>query len=246
MATACPTPTTAARTGAARRCSRAARTVDEDGVADMDDGCPEHAGAAALGGCPDVDGDGVADPQDACPTLPGEARFSGCTDRDGDGVADADDRCPAAPGPVERAGCPEPPARDLRRLEGPVPGLRFARGSARLLPGSDRAIEEVAKLLVAWPDLVLVVEGHTARQGSRDAALTLSEARAEVVALRLVALGVAARRITSVGRGFDAPIASNKTGAGARAKRADRAAGCPANRRVRLGRRSSAAQGPCG
>ncbi len=74
--------------------------------------------------------------------------------------------------------------------------------------------EEVAKLLVAWPDLVLVVEGHTARQGSRDAALTLSEARAEVVALRLVALGVAARRITSVGRGFDAPIASNKTGAG--------------------------------
>jgi hypothetical protein len=201
---------------------------DRDGLADPDDACPQHAGTPAMAGCPDSDGDGVADPHDACPSLPGEPRFSGCGDRDGDGVPDGDDRCPNDSGFAGRAGCPEPPARDLGRLEGVLAGVRFARGSTRLLPGSDRALREVAELLGRWPELSLVVEAHTARGPSRAQARTLSERRAEAVALRLVAMGVAARRLVSVGRGYDAPIASNKSAAGrARNERIELHLGAP-------------------
>ncbi|MEZ4266974.1 MAG: OmpA family protein [Myxococcota bacterium] len=93
-------------------------------------------------------------------------------------------------------------------------GVRFARGTARLLPGSDRALSQVAGAMGRWPELRLVVEGHTARGGSRARAIALSEQRAETVAVRLASMGVLASRISSNGRGFDAPIASNKSAAG--------------------------------
>ncbi len=62
---------------------------DGDGVPNLDDICPDHAGDAGL----DRDGDGVGDVCDVCP----DAVDPGQGDADGDGIGDACDRCPAVP-----------------------------------------------------------------------------------------------------------------------------------------------------
>lgn len=79
---------------------------DGDGVADVDDKCPDIAGLAAYSGCPDTDGDGIIDQNDACPTLAGLTAFRGCPDTDADGLPDPEDDCPTQFGPKENRGCP--------------------------------------------------------------------------------------------------------------------------------------------
>jgi OOP family OmpA-OmpF porin len=71
-----------------------------------------EAGAAPFGWQADTDGDGVADINDACPQTPGGATIDsrGCAvedDADGDGVADVADICPDTPrgSRVDRHGC---------------------------------------------------------------------------------------------------------------------------------------------
>jgi OmpA-OmpF porin, OOP family len=88
---------------------------DRDGVADLDDKCPEVAGLPQFQGCPDGDGDGIPDAEDACPTQPGSKETQGCPvakDSDGDGLADDIDRCPLDPedqdGFQDEDGCPDP------------------------------------------------------------------------------------------------------------------------------------------
>jgi len=70
---------------------------DGDGIADIDDKCPDVKGLARYQGCPipDTDKDGINDEEDKCPTVPGVARYQGCPipDTDGDGVNDEEDKC---------------------------------------------------------------------------------------------------------------------------------------------------------
>jgi outer membrane protein OmpA-like peptidoglycan-associated protein len=80
---------------------------DNDGVADADDDCPDIAGLKEFRGCPDRDGDGVPDLEDKCPDVPGPKLSNGCPDRDGDGVLDGQDECPDTPGPAQLNGCPD-------------------------------------------------------------------------------------------------------------------------------------------
>ncbi|MBK9519004.1 MAG: OmpA family protein [Anaeromyxobacter sp.] len=89
--------------------------TDRDGVADLDDRCPEVPGLPALGGCPDGDGDGLLDAEDACPAQPGPREAQGCPvakDSDGDLLQDDIDRCPLDPedgdGFQDEDGCPDP------------------------------------------------------------------------------------------------------------------------------------------
>jgi len=80
--------------------------IDNDGVMDCCDKCPEVPGLAEFKGCPDTDGDGVEDSKDKCPTVAGLKALHGCPDKDGDGVADGDDACIDVPGPKGNSGCP--------------------------------------------------------------------------------------------------------------------------------------------
>jgi len=89
--------------------------TDRDGVADLDDRCPEVPGKAEFAGCPDTDGDGLPDAEDACPTQPGPREAQGCPqakDSDGDGTPDDIDRCPLdsedQDGFQDEDGCPDP------------------------------------------------------------------------------------------------------------------------------------------
>ncbi len=91
-----------------RRQSMAADS-DNDGVPDVQDGCPSDPKKTAPGVCgcgtPDVDqdGDGIFDCKDKCPSDPSktEPGVCGCgvpdTDRDGDGIIDCLERNPFIP-----------------------------------------------------------------------------------------------------------------------------------------------------
>jgi outer membrane protein OmpA-like peptidoglycan-associated protein len=80
---------------------------DRDGVPNVSDKCPDKAGPAKLGGCPDSDNDNVTDQKDKCPDQPGSPAFAGCPDSDYDGLPDKDDNCPTVPGEPELRGCPD-------------------------------------------------------------------------------------------------------------------------------------------
>jgi OmpA-OmpF porin, OOP family len=88
----------------------APKDTDGDGVADVDDKCPDVAGLATLNGCPDKDSDGIADADDKCPDVAGMAKYGGCPipDSDGDGVNDEQDKCPKLIGVARYQGCPIP------------------------------------------------------------------------------------------------------------------------------------------
>jgi OOP family OmpA-OmpF porin len=104
---------------------------DKDGVADLEDACPDVFGVASAdpkkNGCPlppkDTDGDGIIDDKDACPTIPGIAdadpKKNGCPppkDTDGDGIIDDLDACPTVAGIADpdpkKNGCPPPKDTD--------------------------------------------------------------------------------------------------------------------------------------
>ena len=81
--------------------------IDQDGVANAKDKCPELPGPARLGGCPDSDNDGVTDDKDECPNDAGKALLAGCPDSDNDGVSDFVDDCPDQKGIRRLGGCPD-------------------------------------------------------------------------------------------------------------------------------------------
>jgi len=92
--------------------------VDNDGIADADDNCPndynplqEDADSDGIGDVcdEDIDGDGIADEVDNCPTvynpLQEDADLNGigdaCQDTDEDGILDINDNAPAVPNPEQ-------------------------------------------------------------------------------------------------------------------------------------------------
>ncbi len=187
---------------------------DGDGVADIDDRCPDAPGPSETNGCPDRDGDGVADREDRCPNEPGSPALSGCPDRDGDGVADGDDRCPDKPGLASNFGCSEVSAADLEILNAAMRNVQFATNSANLLPSSHAVLDQVADLMARYPEYRLFISGHTDSVGDDKFNLDLSRRRAKACRDYLVVKGVPAERIEYEGYGETRPIAPNDTEAG--------------------------------
>ncbi|HVO37424.1 MAG TPA: OmpA family protein [Spirochaetia bacterium] len=105
-----------------------------------------------------------------------------------------------------------------------VYGITFEADKAEIRPEADAALSEIAKLLTRDAGLKLLVVGHTANVGDRDAGVKLSQARAEAVVNRLAdKYGIQASRLVSYGVGPYCPVSTNQTEEG-RAK----------NRRVEL------------
>lgn len=189
---------------------------DGDGIPDKDDDCPYQTGTAQYRGCPvpDTDGDGVNDELDKCPTQKGLALLQGCPDRDGDGIPDAEDRCPDQAGLAGNGGCPVVSMVTKERLSRAAQQIRFATGSATLLPASFKALNEVAALLQDDKLLHLTIEGHTDNIGIPSANQLLSEQRAQAVLTYINKKGVSVDRIVTRGYGQTQPIATNTTSTG--------------------------------
>ena len=93
-------------------------------------------------------------------------------------------------------------------------GINFDFSSARLRPESEPLLTQVASMLNEHPDWTLTLEGHTDKVGGAAYNQHLSEQRAAAVVAYLVAQGVDAKRLDSVGFGMDKPVASNDSEAG--------------------------------
>ena len=104
--------------------------------------------------------------------------------------------------------CEEALGKLLRRSQ-----IRFATGSAKLLPSSRPLLKEIASQLQDCPGVV-VVEGHTDGQGDREQNVQLSKERALVVVAALGGAGVPAERVRAEGFGPDRPLATNETATG--------------------------------
>jgi len=127
---------------------------------------------------------------------------------------------PAAPEPVV-APVP-PPALVPPPAPAPAPlptkivlgdaVLHFANNGADLSPEGSEAVQAVAQQLKAYPGgYTLMVSGHTSSLGKAAHNHALSKRRAQAVAKLLVAAGIPADRVFTVGRGPEVPIADNKT-----------------------------------
>ncbi len=93
--------------------------------------------------------------------------------------------------------------------------LLFAKGSDQIDWKGKTAIKKVADVLVANPDILVNVEGHTDTDGSAQKNWELSTRRAIAVVNVLTGYGkVDPKRTTASGRSFYAPVASNSTNDG--------------------------------
>jgi OOP family OmpA-OmpF porin len=199
---------------------------DKDGVPDYLDKCP---------GTPL----GVKVDQDGCPL-----------DSDKDGVPDYLDKCPGTPAgmKVDKDGCP-PPMEQLQEFRAEAPAaaakvetkeaaaaaavakemfekgratikVEFDTNKANIKPAFDKELQKFADVMKNYPDLKVVIEGHTDNVGGKVPNEKLSAKRANSVKDYLTKkFGIAESRLTAKGYGMSKPIASNKTKAGRQTNR---------------------------
>ncbi len=92
--------------------------------------------------------------------------------------------------------------------------ILFATDSDVVGPALQSDLAALARNLMDYPNSTIEVVGHTDNVGDAAYNLSLSRRRAAAVAAILIANGVPASRIVTVGRGEDQPIASNLSAAG--------------------------------
>lgn len=105
---------------------------------------------------------------------------------------------------------------DTRDIAGQLTALlrgvaTFETGSAILSEDGMAVLDEAAELLLLSSDVLIRVEGHTDNVGGRQFNQILSEERAQAVVDYLVAQGVDASQLISLGHGETQPIADNDT-----------------------------------
>ena len=88
--------------------------------------------------------------------------------------------------------------------------VQFEQSKARMLPTSYAALDQLVRLLIDNPRLIIELRGHTDNVGPPEKNVALSEERVEAVKAYLITHGVAAERIGGVGLGGAEPLASNE------------------------------------
>lgn len=134
-------------------------------------------------------------------------------DSDGDGVADPLDKCAdtSAGAKVDESGCNVVLTEDIRETL----YVQFSTGGTTVAEASIAEIGRVADRMREFPDVQLLLEGHTDSSGGADLNRRLSQQRAEAVKQVLVdRFSIDGSRIDAVGRGEDAPAFSNDTAEG--------------------------------
>ena len=165
--------------------------------------------------------DGIFGSADKCADDPedkdGNADDDGCPDLDDDedGVPDLMDRCPAeketANGYQDDDGCADTVPEAVLKFTGVIEGITFKKDSDEIKPASYKILQRAVKVMKDYPDVKIEISGHTSSEGEHDYNVDLSKRRAERVKAYLVAQGVAADRMQTVGYGPDKPVADEKT-----------------------------------
>ena len=90
----------------------------------------------------------------------------------------------------------------------------FESGSAKLQPGADTKLFQIAEVLQRYPRTNVDIIGNTDNRGSESYNQDLSERRANAVRDAVVKSGVDSSRVSTRGQGESQPIASNDTATG--------------------------------
>jgi outer membrane protein OmpA-like peptidoglycan-associated protein len=90
----------------------------------------------------------------------------------------------------------------------------FDTGQFSLKPGAREKLAKISGIVLAYPSLMLEVEGHTDSVGTEDLNLRLSENRANSVRDFLIGQGVVRSSIGARGYGESQPVATNDTSTG--------------------------------
>ncbi len=203
--------------------------LDGDGVYDRVDYCPDTPKGCAVDqwGCSsDADGDGVCDELDRCANTPkGEkADKEGCSASQSPMAAvtpPVEKPRPVTPPPAPAPPPPPPaPKTEVERqlVEGGTVRLQnilFETGSAKLLPESEKSLNEAGEALAKYPDLQIEIGGHSDSRGAAAANRRLSQSRAESVREYLLSHFSALRSDNLVAKGYgeSQPLNQERTAA---------------------------------
>jgi OmpA-OmpF porin, OOP family len=97
--------------------------------------------------------------------------------------------------------------------------LTFDTGSDHLQVSSQEQLENIAKILSAYPNVHARIGGYTDNQGDPAANLKLSQDRANVVMAQIIGLGIDPSRLDAKGYGDEHPVGDNSTDEGRQANR---------------------------
>ena len=89
--------------------------------------------------------------------------------------------------------------------------VEFDFDKSTIKKGYYKDIDDLVKVMKDYPDLNVVIEGHTDSVGTAAYNKKLSQRRAEAIKKYMVESGIDANRLKAQGFGMDKPIASNKT-----------------------------------
>jgi len=194
--------------------------ADGDGVADINDKCPDTPKGVKVDakGCPlDQDKDGITDAMDKCPDTPAGVTVdkNGCpVDTDGDGVADYLDNCPSVAGPKENKGCPviEKVTEAEVLPEMTVEPVYFDYDKSNILQVENAKIEKLVKILKTNANYNVDLTGNADNKGTEEYNMKLSERRIQSVVKAITNSGVKAVRISKQKPlGASKPVATNDT-----------------------------------
>ncbi|HLG02910.1 MAG TPA: OmpA family protein [Bacteroidia bacterium] len=90
-----------------------------------------------------------------------------------------------------------------------VRNIFFSTGKSELQPESKAELDKVIELMNKLPKLTVEISGHTDATGPDDLNQRLSQERAKIVASYLIAHGIEAKRLRTIGYGESRPIAIN-------------------------------------
>jgi outer membrane protein OmpA-like peptidoglycan-associated protein len=90
----------------------------------------------------------------------------------------------------------------------------FPEGSATLNAAGRSTLEQVGDVINDYRKTAVVIQGHTDAVGTEDSNQSLSVRRARAVERYLTTRGVAPERMTAIGFGENAPVASNSSAYG--------------------------------
>jgi outer membrane protein OmpA-like peptidoglycan-associated protein len=125
--------------------------------------------------------------------------------------ADARARAEARAQLLNRLSAVLPTRETERGLVSEIGGVQFATGTANLNASARESLARFSGIVASYPELSLMIEGHTDNVGSDLTNNELSLRRAVSVRDYLIGLGVSARSIDVEGHGSRQPIADNTT-----------------------------------
>ncbi|MFZ1704524.1 MAG: OmpA family protein [Saprospiraceae bacterium] len=100
---------------------------------------------------------------------------------------------------------------DKKYVSAVFKNIMFEQSTANILPQSLPTIQTLAKFMLANPEILIEIQGHTDNVGDSNALKELSTARAETIKQLLVVQKVENKRISTIGYGAEKPLTDNST-----------------------------------